>query len=119
MPYNAYLVHWILASLVVMMTAYVVPGIKVDNFIAALFASLTIALVNIFVWPVLAVLTLPLTVLTFGLFLFVVNGLALKIAAAITPGFRIDGLMPAILGSIVLTVLGWAVRFLVFSPRTY
>ena len=67
------------------------------------------------VWPVLAILTLPLTVVTFGLFLLVVNGIALKIAAAITPGFAIIGFMPAVIGSIVLTIVGWLIRFVVYG----
>lgn len=110
-----YLVHWLIASLALMMTAYFVPGFQVQGLLAALIASVVIGFVNIFIWPVLAILTLPLTVLTFGLFLFVVNGLALKIAAALTPGFSINGFMPAIIGSIVLTIIGWLMRFVVFG----
>lgn len=109
-----YLVHWLLASMALAITAYVVPGFRIENFVAALLAALIVGFVNMFIWPVIAVLTLPLTVVTFGLFLFVVNGIALKIAAAITPGFTIDGFLPAIIGSIVLAVVGWLVRFVVY-----
>lgn len=111
------LLHWILASLALMMTAQIVPGFKVDNFIAALLASVIIGFVNIFIWPILTILTLPLTILSFGLFLLIVNGIALKISAAMTPGFSIDGFFPAIIGSIVLTVVGWLVRFVVFGGQ--
>jgi putative membrane protein len=110
-----YLLHWLLASLTIMCTAYFVPGFKVSGFGAALMAAVIIGFVNIFIWPVLVVLTLPLTFLTFGLFLLVVNGIALKIAAALTPGFEIQGLMPAILGSLGLTVIGWLIRYVVFG----
>jgi putative membrane protein len=110
-----YLVHWFIASLALILTAYFVPGFHVQGLVSALLASVVIGFVNIFIWPVLAILTLPLSVLTFGLFLFVVNGIALKIAAALTPGFSINGFMPAVIGSIVLTVIGWIMRFVLFS----
>lgn len=113
----AALVHWLLAALVLVMTAYLVPGFQINSFVAAMFAALIIGIVNAVVWPIITILTLPLTIVTFGLFLFVVNGLCLKLAAAMTPGFTIHGLMPAILGSIVLTILGWLMRF-VFFPST-
>ncbi len=112
-----YLVHWLLAALTLMVTAHVVPGMEVKSFVAALLASLVIGVVNVLVYPVITLLTLPLTIITFGLFLLIVNGLCLKIAAALTPGFEIVGLLPAVIGSVVLTVLGWLVRF-VFYPAT-
>ena len=110
-----YLLHWFLASVALMITAYLVPGFRVDGFFAALIAAVVIGVVNVFVWPVLAVLTLPLTFLTFGLFLLIVNGIALKIAAALTPGFAINGFMPAVIGSVVLTIVGWLIRFVVYG----
>ena len=110
-----YLIHWLMASVALMLTAYFVPGFHVDGFGAALIASVVIGLVNIFVWPVLTILTLPLTIFTFGFFLLIVNGLALKIAAALTPGFSIDGFLPAVFGSIILSVIGWLIRYVVFS----
>ena len=71
------LIHWLLASLSLIVTGYVVPGVEVRNFAAALLAAVVVGLVNTFIWPVLVFLTLPITVVTFGLFLFVANGLAL------------------------------------------
>ena len=109
-----YLTHWLVATFSVMIMAYVVPGIRIDGFVSALLSALVIGIVNSLVWPVLVFLTLPLTVITFGLFLFVVNGLALKISAAITPGFKINGLLPAILGAIVLSIIGWMIRFVFY-----
>ncbi|MCB0404274.1 MAG: phage holin family protein [Bdellovibrionales bacterium] len=111
---TAYLVHWLLATLTLLITAQLVPGIRITSFGAALFGALAIGLVNMLVWPVLVFLTLPLTVLTFGLFLFFVNGIALKISAGLSPGFEIEGFFPAVLGSIALTLVGYFVRY-VFS----
>ena len=115
---TAILAHLVLAALVLMVTAHVVPGMEVRSFVAALLAAMVVGVVNTLVWPILAFLTFPLTIVTFGLFLLVVNGLCLKLAAALSPGFVIDGFLPAIVGSIVLTVLGWLVRFVMFpQPR--
>lgn len=115
---ESYLVHWIASSLAVMLTAYLVPGFRVDSFLAALMAALVIGFVNMFIWPLLVFLTLPLTLLTFGLFLLVVNGLSLKIAAALTPGFSIKGIFPAIMGAIVLSIIGYLVRMVFYHPSS-
>lgn len=109
------LVHWLVASLAILTTAYLVPGFRVQNFVSALIAALIIGFVNIAIWPLLVILTLPLTLITFGLFLLVVNGIALKIAAAMTPGFEIEGFFPAVIGAIVLAVVGWLMRSMVFG----
>ena len=110
------LVHWLLAALVLMVSAYIVPGMEIKSFVSALLASIIIGVVNTMIWPLLALLTLPLTIVTFGLFLLIVNGICLKLSAALTPGFTIDGFLPAVIGSVVLTLLGWLVRF-VFFPQ--
>lgn len=112
---SEYLLHWLLATAALLLTAYVVPGFKISSFGAAMIAALVVGFVNMFIWPVLAFFTFPLTIITFGLFLLVVNGISLKIAAALSPGFSIDGFLPAIIGSIVLSIVGWLVRFVVFS----
>lgn len=111
-----YLLHWLVATVALLLTAYFVPGFQIVSFGAAMIAAVVVGFVNMFIWPVLAILTLPLTIVTFGLFLLVVNGISLKIAAALTPGFNIVGFFPAVVGSIVLTVVGWLIRFVVYSP---
>jgi putative membrane protein len=116
---TAILVHWVLAAALLVATAYIVPGIELNSFIAAMVAAVIVGMVNAVIWPLLTILTLPLTIVTFGLFLFVVNGLCLKLAAALTPGFTINGFMPAVIGSIVLTVLGWALRFVFFPEANH
>jgi putative membrane protein len=112
-----YLIHWIVAALCLCVTAYLVPGFNISNVFAALIAALVVGFLNIVLWPILAILTLPLTIVTFGLFLFVINALVLKFGAALVPGFSIDGFFPAIVGAIVLTLVGWLARF-VFSVST-
>ena len=113
-----FLVHWLLASVALVLTAHFAPAFRAEGFDAALVASVVIGLVNTFIWPVLVVLTLPLTVFTFGFFLLIVNAVSLKIAAALTPGFSIIGFFPAFIGSVVLTCIGWLVRYVVFGGYT-
>ena len=106
-----FLLTWLLTAASLMITAQFVPGFKVDSFTAALIASVVLGLVNAFVKPILVVLTLPITFLTFGLFLFVVNAITIWFAGYITPGFDVNGFMPALIGSIVLTVVASVLNF--------
>jgi len=101
-----------MVALAFLATSHLVPGFVVTSFPAALVAALVVGALNVVLWPILVLLTLPLTVVTFGLFLFVVNALVLLFGASLVPGFSIHGLMPAILGGIVLTLIGWLVRAL-------
>lgn len=105
------LFHWIVSALALMFTAYIVRGFEVKSFFAALLASVVIGLANIVIWPVLIFLTLPINILTLGLFTFVVNGMVLKICAAVLPGFQIKSWFAAIIGSIILSVISTGMHF--------
>lgn len=104
------LLQWLLSACAFLATAYFVPGFRVSGFAAALIASVVVGLGNMIVWPVVAFLTLPLTILTLGLFLFVVNGIVIKICAAVVPGFEVTTWTAAIIGAILLTVFNWLFR---------
>jgi putative membrane protein len=104
-----FLVHLILTALLLVLVANLVPGIRVTGFGSAVLGALVLGLVNAFVRPLAIVLTLPLTILTLGLFLFVVNALMLMLAAAIVPGFSVRGFGSALLGSLVLSLLNLGV----------
>jgi len=108
-----FLLTWLVTAVALLITANIVPGFGVRNFVSALLASVVIGLVNAVVRPILIVLTLPLTILTLGLFLFVVNAISIWIAGALTPGFTVTGLFPALIGSIVLTLVAGVINFLV------
>ena len=112
------LVHWIVGWLVsafaLWIVAQVVPGIEVSGFGAAMIATVVIAIVNAVAGPVLRFFAFPLTILTLGLFLLVINAILLKLAAMLTPGFRVRGFLHALLGALVLTVLNSLLRHLVF-----
>jgi putative membrane protein len=108
------LVSWIVAALALWLVARIIPGIEVRNFGDALIATIIIAIVDVTIGPILKFLTFPLTLVTLGLFLLVINALLLKLAAMLSPGFRIRGFLPAFLGSILLTLLTWLLRHLVW-----
>jgi putative membrane protein len=107
------LINWLLSALSLVIVANVIPGFQVSGILAALIAAVVIGLVNSTLGVVLKIVTFPLTILTLGIFWLVINALMLKVAAALVPGFRIQGFLPAFLGSIVLTLVNVALRFLV------
>lgn len=111
MPY--FILTWLVTTLSLLITAYLVPGFRIDNLAAAIIAAIVLGLVNGIVRPILIILTLPLTLLTLGLFLFVVNAISISLAAALTPGFSITGFFPALIGSIILTIVSSLIHFLV------
>ena len=97
--------HLIVSAALLLLVANAVSGIEVRGALSAVLAALVLGLVNAVVRPLAVLLTLPLTVVTFGLFLLILNGVMLKLAAALVPGFRIRGFMPAVWGSLLLTLL--------------
>lgn len=99
------ILHWVVSALSLLITAYLVRGFVVNSFLSALWAAVIIGVANMVIWPILIFLTLPLNVLSLGLFTFVVNGLVLKICAALLPGFKIESWGAAIFGSIVLSLV--------------
>ncbi|MBE9096017.1 phage holin family protein [Tychonema sp. LEGE 07203] len=105
----SFFLTWIVAAVSLVITANIVPGIAVVSFPAAMVAAVVIGLVNAIVRPILTLLTLPLTIITLGLFLFVVNAISLSLASwlagAFSIGFAVNGFWPALLGSIVLSFI--------------
>lgn len=109
------IVGWFVSALALWLVAHIIPGIQVRDFGSALVATIIIGIVNAVVGPVLKLLGLPFIILTLGLFLLVINAFLLKLASWFTPGFRVDGFLAALLGSIVLTVLTSILRRAVFT----
>jgi putative membrane protein len=107
-----FLITWLITAISLLVTAHVVPGIYLSGFLAALIAAVLLGFVNAIVRPLLIILTLPITISTLGLFLLVINAIALLIVAALTPGFDITGLLPAIIGSVVLSVVTGVIHFI-------
>jgi putative membrane protein len=94
----------------VLLAAYVVPGFMVTGFYAAIIVALILGILNITVKPVILLLTLPLNLLTFGLLTFVVNALLLWFVATFVQGFSIEGFIPALLGSLIITAVNWTLH---------
>lgn len=108
-----FLLTWLISALSLLLTAYLILGFQFDTFGTVAIAALTLGLVNAIVRPFLVILTLPLTLVTLGLFLFVVNALMLLLVGFLVPGFVVAGFIPAILASIVLTIVSTVLGLLV------
>lgn len=104
-----FLTHWLITALALAVAAYVLPGIHVASWTALAVAALVLGFINAIIRPVLVLITLPITILTLGLFYLVVNGLAFALAAAIVPGFDIDSFGWAVLGALVVGFASWFV----------
>jgi putative membrane protein len=111
------LARWILNAAALLLVAYLYPGVMVETFFAALIAALVLGLVNAVVRPILVLLTLPVTILTLGLFLFVINALLFWFVAEIVQGFRVTGFVAALLGSLLYSVITLVTSWLLFPRR--
>lgn len=99
------IVGLILSAMAVLIASYIVPGVSVNSFVDALITAVVLGVVNALLRPLLLLLTLPINILTLGLFTFVVNALLVLLVARIVPGFRVNGLVAALLFSIVVSVI--------------
>jgi putative membrane protein len=104
-----FLARVLVNALAIYLAAAVVPGVEITGVLAALVAGLVFGLVNAFVRPVLLVLTLPLTLLTLGLFLFVLNAFCFWLTSAVVKGFDVHGFWAALFGALLVSVVSWAV----------
>lgn len=98
-------INWLASAIVILIAAYILPGVHVENFWTALVVAVVLGILNMLVKPLLVVLTLPITVVTLGLFLLVINALLILLASQIVPGFTVDGFWWAVLFSIVLSLI--------------
>ena len=108
---------WLINAAALYVAARLIPGVAVEGTASLLLAALVIGLVNAVVRPILVFLTLPITVLTLGLFYFVLNGLLLYLAATLTPGFELAGLGSAILGALVVSIVATLLHLFVKRDR--
>jgi putative membrane protein len=112
-----FLLRVILNGVAVFLAAQLIPGIGVSGFGAALVAGLVLGLINAIIRPVLILLTLPATLLSLGLFIFVVNAICLGLAAWLVPGFTISGFWAALFGAIVISVISWLLSALLIDKK--
>jgi len=111
------LARWIVNAAALLLVAYLYPGVRVESFLAAAIAALGLGLVNAVVRPILVILTFPVTLLTLGLFLFVINALLFWLVATFVPGFQVGGFLAALVGSILYSVITLITSWILFSSR--
>ena len=104
------LIHFIVSALAILITAYILPGVQVDGIFAALVLAVVLGVINTILRPVLIFFTLPLTIITLGLFAFVINGLLILLASYIVPGFAVESFWYAFLFGIVLAIVSYVLQ---------
>src|SRR5579862_8476692 len=104
------LLHWILSAAALLLVSHLVPGFHVRGLVPALIAAVVIGLLNATVGLFLKIITFPLSILTLGIFLLVINGVMILIASALVRGFRVEGIVPAFWGAVALAILGIVIR---------
>ena len=107
------LINWLVTTVAILISAYLLPGVSVRSFGAALVTALVLGLINAFVRPILVILTLPLTILTLGLFIFVLNALLVLLTGAIVPGFSVQSFWWALLFSLVFSLVSFVLHRIV------
>jgi putative membrane protein len=107
---RGWVIHWILSGVALLIVANILPGIQVENFGSALIAALVIGFASATLGLVLKIILLPFIFLTLGIVYFLINGLMLKLASELVPGFRVSGCMTAVLGSILLTLVDYVLN---------
>jgi len=111
------LVGWAINALCLLALPYILPAVQIDSFLTALVGALVIGLLNALIRPILIVLTLPITILTLGLFIFVINGVVFWLVARFLEGFNIASFGWAIAAAIVYSLISWALNSLLFRRR--
>lgn len=104
------LIHFVVSAIAILISAYLLPGVYVNGILAAFILAVILGVINTFIRPVLVVLTLPLTVVTLGLFILVINALLIMLASYIVPGFTVAGFWYAFLFGIVLAVVSYVLE---------
>jgi putative membrane protein len=103
----------LLSALTLLFVAYLVPGISIDNIYVAIISAVILGILNILVKPILVILTLPITIVTLGLFIFVINAFIFLFVASFIEGFTVDGFIPALIGSILVSVISLVTKHLI------
>lgn len=108
----SYLIQWLIYAVAIVITAYLLPGVRLSGFFAALVTALVLGLINTFIRPLLLLLTLPINILTLGLFTIVINALLIMLTSALVPGFKVMGFWWALLFSLVLAIITYVLNII-------
>lgn len=104
---NGIFLRWLILTVAIIVTSYLLSGIQVSGFFPAFFAAAILGILNAFFRPLLLLLTLPLNILTLGLFTFVINAIMLMMASGVISGFEVHGFWSAVLGSLLISLISW------------
>ena len=110
---NGIFLRWLISTISIIVTAYLIGGIHVTGFFSAFFAAAILGILNAFFRPVILILTLPINVLSLGLFTFVINALLLMMVSGVIAGFTVDGFWWALLGSLLISLVSWLLTSLI------
>lgn len=111
------LIRWVVSALVVLAVAMLLPGVHVQDFMTALVIAVVLGVINAILRPILVILTLPITIITFGLFLLVINALLVMLTTYIVPGFRVDSFWWALLFGLIVSIFNAFVSMLYKSSK--
>jgi putative membrane protein len=100
-------IKWLILTVAITLASYLIDGIRVSGFFSALFTAAILGVLNVFFRPIVLILTLPVNVLTLGLFTFVINAFMLKMASGLISGFEVHGFWPAVFGSLIISAVNW------------
>ena len=111
--------RWLIITMAILVASRLVPGIEVDTLMTAILAAAVLGLINVFIKPVLLILTLPLSILTLGVFTFFLNALLLEFVAYFVSGFKVNSFLAAFLGSLLISVVTWLANYFINAkPET-
>ncbi|MEX0650030.1 MAG: phage holin family protein [Candidatus Andersenbacteria bacterium] len=109
-------IRWIILTIAVLITSYILPGVAVGGFVAALVTAAVLGIINAFLKPFLVILTLPVTIVTLGLFLFVINALLVQLASVIVPDFSVSSFLWALAFSVILSLVSYVLHTVTPEP---
>jgi putative membrane protein len=101
------IVRWLILIVAITLASYLIDGIRINGFFSAIFTAAILGVLNVFFRPILLVLTLPINILTLGLFTFVINAFMLKMVSGVIPGFEVHGFWPAVFGALIISAVNW------------
>lgn len=110
-------ITWLINAIALIALPYLFKSISVDSFMTALIVAVVLGLINTLIRPILVILTLPVTLLTLGLFIFVINGLLFWAVGSFLPGFHVDGFWSGVFGAIVYSIISWALASLLMPKK--
>ncbi len=116
---NGIFIRWLTLTGAILLTSYLLDGIRVSGFFSAFFAAAILGILNAFFRPIALLLTLPLNILTLGFFTFVINALMLKMASGVIAGFDVHGFWPAIFGSLMISIISWLLNSFINGHGTF